>query len=133
MAEAFVKNPGKVLKEIFVRDKFFLQKSSTRLFWLAGIAANLLSALVVFFILFPSNVVLALFGGVLSITFLWRCVVSVKQPIAIAFGVGVALWWGIVAMTITQRNPTLAFLSFLLTLIVSSAIHIWYINNRLKR
>ncbi len=128
----FVEDPGTVTKEMFASDRFFLQKQRTRNFYLIGMLANLLSALIVLIVVgFPLNILLAIIGGVLAIILFWRCSVSVKKPVAISFGIGVALWWGIVAILITPPNkPAFAFAGFLFVLLISSGIHIWYVNSR---
>ena len=135
-ADEFAKNPGKVLRELFVGDEFFLQKPAARKFFQIGVVANLLSALLALIALIPGGLLFSIFiafvGGALSIIMLWRCVISVRKPVAIGFGVGVGIWWGIVAALVTARFA-FAPLSFPLALLISTGIHFWYVNNRLKR
>jgi serine/threonine protein kinase len=128
----FAEDPATVTKEMFVGDRFFLQKQRTRNFYLIGMLANILSALIVLIVGgFPLGLILAIIGGALSVILFWRCSVSVKKAVAISFGIGVALWWGIVAILITPQNkPAFAFAAFLFTLLISSGIHIWYVNSR---
>lgn len=133
--EEFFDNPGTVTREMFVADKYFPKTQRTRMFRMIGTPANILSALIVLIAGgFPLSILPALIGGTLSVAMLWRCTVTVKKPVAIAFGTGVALWWGIAAILVTPpTQPVLAFLGFIFALGISLAIHIWYVNTRLKR
>lgn len=122
-------------KQIFVADAYFIRTRRTRLFRLLGTPANVLSALIVLISgPLPSSVFAAIIGGAVSVAMLWRCTVSVKKPIAIAFGFGVALWWGYVAASVAThlKDGALETLSFLIAFLISLGIHIWYVNNRLK-
>ena len=133
--EEFLQNPGEATREMFVADKYFVRTPRTRMFRMIGIPANILSALIVLiFSGFPLNIVLAIIGGALSIAMLLRCTVSVKKSIALVFGTGVALWWGIAAIIVTPPDkPAFAFIGFILALAISFGIHFWYVNTRLKR
>ncbi|TMC18882.1 MAG: hypothetical protein E6J34_16045 [Chloroflexi bacterium] len=113
-------------------DRYFLKRK--RGFRFAGILLNVLSALVILLIgPLPISIVLAIAGGAFSIRMFLSCIISVKKPIAIFFGVSVAMWWGYVIGVIASRTPYIeaplvgAFLGF----IISLAIHIWYVENRL--
>ncbi|HJT55938.1 MAG TPA: protein kinase [Ktedonobacteraceae bacterium] len=122
-------------KQMFVSDSFFISKRRTRSFLLLGVPANILSALIALVSgPLPSSVFAAVIGGAFSVLMLWRCAVSVKKPIAIAFGSGVALWWGYVAASAAAhlKDGALEALSFLIAFLISLGIHIWYVNNRLK-
>ena len=130
-----VNEPLTKTKQIFVSDAYFIRTKRTRLFRLLGTPANVLSALIVLISgPLPSSVFAAIIGGTISVAMLWRCTVSVKKPIAIAFGFGVALWWGYVAASVAAhlKDGALETLSFLMVFLISLGIHIWYVNNRLK-
>ena len=132
--EALVRDPATKTREILVTDRFFLQKQRTRMFFYIGILANILSALLVLVAWgLPYSILPAIIGGALSVVLFWRCTVSVKKWVAISFGAGVALWWGIAAMLVFYRNPLLAFLGFVLALGISLVIHIGYVYTRLQQ
>ncbi len=134
----FFEDPGTSIKEIFVVDKYFLKKKRTREFLLVGVPANILSALIVLivdgFILHVGiqfSIMVAIFGAILSIVMLRRCAISVKKPVAITFGLGVALWWSCVALLVIPDDPVLGFVGVLFTFAISLLIHLWYVNTRL--
>ncbi len=140
LLEEFFEDPATRTKEMFIVDKHFRKTKRTRQFLLLGIPANILSALIVlivdgFFVRLglPFSAAVATIGAILSIFMLWRCTISVKKPIAIAFGVGVTLWWSYAALLVTaSTDPVISFVGALLTFAISLGIHLRYINTRLR-
>jgi hypothetical protein len=130
-----INEPLTKTKEIFVSDKYFVKTRRTRQFLLLGTPVNILSALIALISgPLPTSVIPAILGGAFSVFMLWRCTVSVKKPIAIAFGAGVALWWGYVAASVAGHLPdqSLAIPITLLAFAASMIIHVWYVSTRLK-
>jgi serine/threonine protein kinase len=130
-----INEPLTKTREIFVSDEYFVRTKRTRQFRLLGTPLNILSALIVLISgPFPSSLFAAIIGGVISVAMLWRCTISVKKPIAITFGFGIALWWGYVAASVVAhlKDGSLEALSFLIAFLISLGIHIGYVNNRLK-
>ncbi|HEV2662182.1 MAG TPA: hypothetical protein VGU68_16360, partial [Ktedonobacteraceae bacterium] len=131
----FLDEPINATREMFVSDSYFPKTKRTRQFLLRGIPANILAGLIVLVSdPFPTKFFSAVLVAVIAIFMLWRCVVTVKKPIAIAFGAAVALCWGYVAASVASHFPpsSLAPLSFIVAFAISLIIHIWYVNNRLK-
>jgi hypothetical protein len=123
------------IKDVLAVDKFFVKTKRTRNFLIVGTLANILSALIVLVSgPLPISLLPAIIGGTLSIIMLRRCIVSVKPPVAIVFGAGVALWWGYVAASVAMNTPGqyLVAPSFLFAGAISLGMHVWYVNNRLK-
>jgi serine/threonine protein kinase len=140
LLEEFFDDPATKTKEIFVVDRHFPNTNRSRQFLLMGVPANILSAFILLigngFIThavpsLPIIFIVAILGTILSNFLLWRCIISVKKPIAIAFAVGVALWWSyVIAFLIPDQG--LAILGVLFTIGISLAIHLYYINTRLR-
>ncbi len=127
--------PITTIEKIFATDKHFVKTKRTRQFLLLGVPVNILSALIVLISgPLPTSVIIAIVGGAIAITMLWRCTVSVKKPIAITFGAGVALWWGYVVANVAAHIPgqSITVSSFLIAFAISIGLHIWYVDNRLK-
>lgn len=125
----------KTAQRAMVTDTHFLKIQRYRLFFPLMAALNVLFALFVLPIALPWSVVVAILGGALAVFMLRRCVISVKKPIAIAFGVGVALWWGyalgsLVGALSHSADASLPF--FLLAFVLGIIVHVWYVQNRLK-
>jgi len=126
----------RTVSRAFVTDRYgFSRTQRTRQFLLLGIPLNIFSALIVLISgPFPSSLIPAILGGVISVWALWRCTISVKKPIAIAFGAIVAIWWGYVAGSVAGHTNDISIVApfFFIAVVVSLGIHYWYVENRLK-
>ncbi len=124
------------VSRVFVADRYgFIRTQRTRQFLLLGIPLNILSALIVLISgPFPSSLLPAILGGAISVYALWRCTITVKKPIAIAFGSIVAIWWGYVAGSVAGHTNDISIIapSFFIAFVISLGIHYWYVENRLK-
>jgi hypothetical protein len=126
----------RTFKQALATDKFFLKTPRNRWFLPLGGLLNICSALLILPLHFPESLFYAAIGGIYSALMLWRCIISVKKSIAIAFGAGVALWWGFVIYDITARffapYPALSAFAAFFGFAISLAIHIWFVEQRLK-
>jgi hypothetical protein len=123
-------------QNVFVTDHNFLKVQRYRWFRLADIILNVLLALIILFVLpFPSNVWTAALGAILSVFIFQLCIITIKKPRAMVFGMGVALWWGYAAFTIAtafSHLPVVSVFCFFFALAIGVGTHIWYVNNKLK-
>ena len=133
-ASQVVSTQMKSVQQTLRTDRFFLKRPQNRWFMPCGILCNVISSLLILpFLPLPANLYSAIIGATLSIFMLWRCVISVKKFIAITFGVGVALWWGYVVLTLSAsgHSSALSVVSFFIAFIVSFGIHYWFVEQRL--
>ncbi|HEU5227441.1 MAG TPA: protein kinase [Ktedonobacteraceae bacterium] len=134
--ENLAAEPVQTVKRVFVTDRYFLRTYRNRWFLPLGIALNIVAALIVGLIgPLATSLMIAAIGAVVAIFCLYRCIVSVKKPIAYSFAAIVAIWWGYVIGSIAYKfspSSTSNVPLFLLGLAISLGIHGWYIENRLK-